>query len=80
MKKLLRLAYKNETFTSFDDLLKSEKSVSIHQKNLQIPATEIFKTKNDLGLKIMKDSSRFIQKPYNLRNDQELQRRRNRTV
>ena len=76
----LRLAYKNETFLSFDDLLKRDKSLSIHQKNLQILATEICKTKNDLGPKIMKDTFHFIQKPYNLRNDPELQRRKNRTV
>ena len=69
----LRLAYKNETFLSFDDLLKRDKSLSIHQKNLQILATEICKTKNDLGPKIMKDTFHFIQKPYNLRNDPELQ-------
>ena len=53
--------------------------MSIHQKNLQILATEIYKTKNDLGPKIMKDTF-HLQKPYNLRNDPELQRRRNRTV
>ena len=73
----LRLVYKNETFLSFDDLLKRNKSVSIHQKNLQILATEIYVTKNDLGSKIMKDIFHFIQKPYNLRNDPELQKRRN---
>ena len=76
----LRLVYKNETFLSFDDLLKRDRSVSIHQKNLQILATEIYKTKNDLGPKIMKDTFHFIQKPYNLRNDPELQRRRKRTA
>ena len=77
----LRLAYKNETFLSFDYLLKRDRSVSIHQKNLQILATEIYNTKNnDLGPKIMKDTFHFIQKPYNLRNDPELQRRRNCTV
>ena len=78
--KALRLVYKNETFLSFDDLLKRDKSVSIHQKNLQILATEIYKTKNDLGPKIMKYTFHFIQKPYNLTNDPELKRRRNRTV
>ena len=76
----LRLLYKNETFLSFDDLLKSDRSVSIHQKNLQILATEIYKTKNDFGPKIMKDTFHFMQKPYNLRNNPELQRRRNRPV
>ena len=67
-------------FFSFDDLLKRDKSVSIHQKNLQILVTEIYKTKNDLGPKIMKGTFHFIQKPYNLKNDPELQRRRDRTV
>ena len=33
-KKPLRPVYKNETFSSFHDLLKRDKSVSIHQKNL----------------------------------------------
>ena len=76
----LRFVYKNETFLFFDDLLKRDRSVSIHQKNLQILATEIYKSKNDLRPKIMKDTFHFIQKPYNLRNDPELQRRRNHTV
>ena len=78
--KALRLVYKDETFLSFDDLLKRNKSVRIHQKNLQILATEIYKTKNYLGPEIMKDTLHFIQKPYNLRNDPELQKRRNRTM
>ena len=78
--KALRVVYKEETFLSFDDLLKSDKSVSIHQKNLQILVTEIYKTKNDLESEIMKDTFHCRQKPYNLRNDPELQRRRNRTV
>ena len=43
---------------------------------IQILVTEIYKTKNDFGPKIMKDTFHFIQKPYNLRNDPELQRRR----
>ena len=78
--KVLRLVYKNETFLSFDDLLERNKSRSILQKNLQLLATEICKAKYDLGPKIMKDTFHFIQKPYNLRNDPELQRSRNLTV
>ena len=54
--------------------------MSIHEKNLQILATEVCKTKNDLGPEIMKDTFQFIQKPCNLRNDPEIQTRRNRTV
>ena len=76
----LTLVYKNEAFLSFADLLKRDKSVSFHQKNLQILTTEIYKAKTDLGPKIIKYTFHLIQKPYNLRNDSELQRRRNRTV
>ena len=45
--KALILVYKDDTFLFFDDLFSehSPKSVSIHQKNLQIHATEICKTK-----------------------------------
>ena len=56
----LRPVYKNETFLSFNDLLKRNKSVSIHRKNQHFLATEIYKTKNDLGFKIMKDTFHFI--------------------
>ena len=40
------LVYKDETNLSFDDLLKKEKSVNIHQRNLQVLETMM---KNDLG-------------------------------
>ena len=43
---MLFLVYKDETNLSFDDLLKKEKSVNIHQRNLQVLATMM---KNDLG-------------------------------
>ena len=34
--KVLRIAYKDQTFLSFDDLCKRDKSARIRQKNLQI--------------------------------------------
>ena len=34
--KALRIAYKDQTFLCFDDLLKRDKSARIRQKNLQI--------------------------------------------
>ena len=46
--KTLRLVYKDEKNLSLDDLLKKDKSVSIHQRNLQILAKEIYKFRNDL--------------------------------
>ena len=78
--KALRLVYKDKTNLSLDDLLKKDKSVSIHQRNLQTLAIEIYKARNDLGPDIMKDIFHFVQKPYNLRNDSTLKRRKNGTV
>ena len=59
---------------SLDDLLKKNKSISIHQRNLQILATEIYKVRNNLRSEIMKDIFHLVQKPYNLRNDSTLQK------
>ena len=72
--KTLRLVYKDEKNLSLDDLLKKDKSVSIHQRNLQILATETYKARTDLGPEIMKDIFHSVQKPYNLRNDSTPQR------
>ena len=78
--KALRLVYKDEKNLSLDDLTKKGKSISIHQRYLQILATEIYKVRNDLGPEIMKDIFHFVQKPYNLRNDSTLQRQINCTL
>ena len=77
---VLRLVYKHEKNLSFDDMLKKGKSMNIYQINLKILATKICKVTNDLEPQIKKDIFHFVQKPYNLRNDSTLQRRRNRTV
>ena len=79
-KALKRLVYKDKTNLSFDDLLKKDKSVSIHQGNPQILATEIYKVRNDLEPEIMKDIFHFVHKPYSPRNDLTLDMQRNRTV
>ena len=60
--------------TNFQELLKQNKSVSIHQKNLQILATEIFKTKNGLNPVIMEDVFKFKNLTYNYRNEETLNR------
>ena len=54
----LRTVYRNYQST-FQQLSKQIKSVSIHQRNLQILATEIFKTKNGLNPVIMEDVFKF---------------------
>ena len=48
----LRLLYKDNKLT-FNDLSELNNSVTIHQRNLQILATEIFKVKNNLPPEIM---------------------------
>ena len=46
--KALRLVYKKENLT-FQDLLELDNSVTVHQKNLQKLATEMYKVKNNLS-------------------------------
>ena len=47
--KALRLVYDGSLYLSFDELLIKDKSVSIHQRYLQLLATEIFKAKNGVS-------------------------------
>ena len=49
----LRLVYKDSNKLTFDDLLQLDNSVTIHQRNFQILATEIFKVKNTFAPEIM---------------------------
>ena len=42
-KKALRLVYKDNNKLTFSDLLELDNSLTIHQQNLQILTTEIFK-------------------------------------
>ena len=42
----LRLIYPNQHQLTFKELLEKNKTSSIHQRNLQILATEIYKAKN----------------------------------
>ena len=69
----LRIVYRDYEST-FQQLLKQNKSVSIHQRNLQILATEIFKTKNGLNSVIMEDVFKFKNFAYNFRNADTLNR------
>ena len=69
----LRLAY-NDQKSSFDELLHNDKSYTIHQRNIQTLALEIFKTKNNLNPKFMEDI--FLERKdigYNLQKKGELE-------
>ena len=76
----LRLVYDQSHELTFDQLLVKDNSVSIHQKNLQVLATEIFKAKNGIAPTIMAELFQFTDKPYNLRSKSILQRTKDCTV
>ena len=50
----LRIAY-NDYVSNFDQLLENDNSVTIHHRNIQALATEIYKTLNDLNPLFMKE-------------------------
>ena len=53
-KSFLSLLY-NDTESSFEQLLSKENTFTIHQKNIQKVMIEMFKSKNDIGPKLLKD-------------------------
>ena len=53
LQRTLRLVYKDSNKLTFDDLLQLDNSVTIHQRNFQILATEIFKVKSTFAPEIM---------------------------
>ena len=67
----LRVVYSDYNAT-FSELLSKDQSVTIHQINLQLLVTEIFKTKNELNPKIMEEIVTFKNVDYDLRNNTSL--------
>ena len=67
----LRVLYRDYNAT-FSQLFSKEKSVTIHQGNLQLLATEVFWTKNELNPKIMEEICTFKNEDYNIRNNTSL--------
>ena len=53
---------------SFSELLDLDNSVTVHQKNLQVLVTEIYKVKNGIAPEIMKDIFELQNPSYNLRS------------
>ena len=64
-KRGLRLVYLDYT-SSFEDLLKKDNSVTVHQRNIQLLAIEMFKVVRGLATKIMMDLFLFN---LNTKND-----------
>ena len=63
----LRSVY-NDSNSTFNELLIKDNSVTIHHRNLQVLATEIYKAVNDLSPPILKSIFRVNSNPYNLRS------------
>ena len=64
----LRIIYQDYQLP-FEELLSKDKSVTIHQRNLRILVTELYKAKMGFGPEIMSEVFNFIDSPYNLRNE-----------
>ena len=64
----LRLVYQNKNL-SFSELLELDNTVTMHQRNLQVLVTEIFKVKNNLSPEIIKQVFDFQEPYYNLLTD-----------
>ena len=75
----LRLVYK-EPILTFEELLRKDNSFTIHHRNLQKLATEMYKIKNDLSPTLMKFIFPDRTISYNLRNINPFQSTNVRTV
>ena len=63
----LRLIYPSNSKITFKEFLDKNKTVSIHQRNLQVLATEIFKAKLNIPPEILKQLFSFNIRNYNLK-------------
>ena len=75
----LRIVYKNSNLT-FEELLQKDKSFTIHHRNLQKLATEMYKIKNNYSPLMMKHIFPDSTNPYKLRNKNPVQTNNVRTV
>ena len=71
----LRITYKDKSST-FQELLEKDNSVSIHHRNMQKLATEIYKVLHGFSAPILNDIFVAVSRPYNFRRNDTLQRRR----
>ena len=77
-KRALKLIYQGNC--NFEVLLEKQLDFSIHQRNLQVLMTEIYKIVNGIALPIMNSLFMFCLNQHNLRNFQELSTEKRNTV
>ena len=69
----LRLVYNDKSF-SLRELLERDKSVTIHERNIQVLLTEIFKVKSRVSPEIMTEIFKFEEHSYGLRKNNCIER------
>ena len=62
----LRLVY-NDNLSTFEQLLSTDKSFSVHHRNIQSLAIELYKVQNNLSPRFMNSIFKITDKRYNLR-------------
>ena len=70
----LRLVY-NDKSSSFRELLERGKSFTIHERNIQVLLTEIFKVKSRVASEVMTEIFKFKDHSYDLRENNCIERR-----
>ena len=60
--------------SSFNELLEKDGCVLIHERNLQVLVTEMYKASNGLSTPLMKDIFPINRNPYNLRQNSQFSR------
>ena len=66
----LRIVYFDKT-SNFTKLLQKEIAVTVHQRNLQVLASEVYKVKMSLAPQLVKEIFPFTIHAYNLRSTYE---------
>ena len=60
-KRVLKLVYQDSYDLTFQELQAKDKSGNVHQKNLQLLATDIFKSKTGVSPELMNDIFHFVE-------------------
>ena len=76
----MKLVYQDYHDLTFQELPAKDKSVSAHQKNLPLLATEIFNSKTGVSPELMKDIFHFVERRHDFTSDYTLERKRDHTI
>ena len=75
----LRILYKDDT-SSFEELLTKDNSVTVHSRNIQLLAIEMYKVKNNISPNYIREIFPFSNSNYNTRTSNTFERPRVNTV